>query len=88
MTTTLSEPAAAALDIDLIVEALEERLKYCLRRVEHGAGEGAHELGRPLDLERLLRQADDVVLATERLDVGDDLLGQRQGLALVLARAG
>ena len=41
------------------------------RRVQEGAPVGAHEHRRPDDLERLLGQADDVVLAAERLDPGD-----------------
>ena len=51
----------------------EERLLALVERpgrAEHRAAEGAQEDRRPLDLERLVGQADQVVLGAERLDPG------------------
>ena len=65
----------------------EERLLAVVerpRRVEHRAAERAHELGGPVDVERLVDEPDDPVLAAERLDphqllaaVRDELVGGR-----------
>ena len=71
----LAEPALGLLRRPVVGDRgdAEERLLALVERawrIKHRAAERAQEDGCPHDLERLIRETDDVVLATEGLDVG------------------